>query len=25
VHYAMNVNAARRTTVGGDAGVRWRW
>jgi hypothetical protein len=22
---AVNVNGARRTTVGGDAGVRWRW
>jgi hypothetical protein len=21
---AVNVNGARRTTVGGDAGVRWR-
>jgi outer membrane autotransporter protein len=25
VHYAMNVNGARSTTAGGDAGVRWRW
>lgn len=25
VHYAINVNGARRATVGGDAGVRWRW
>ncbi|MDN7176608.1 hypothetical protein M0D69_00935 [Caballeronia sp. SEWSISQ10-4 2] len=25
VHYAMNVTGARRTTIGGDAGVHWRW
>jgi outer membrane autotransporter protein len=25
VHYAMNVGGATRATVGGDAGVRWRW
>lgn len=25
VHYATNVSGARRESVGGDAGVRWRW
>lgn len=25
VHYAMNVGGATRATIGGDAGVRWRW
>jgi hypothetical protein len=25
VHYAMNVNGAGRTAVGGDADMRWRW
>lgn len=25
VHYAMNAGGATRATLGGDAGVRWRW
>jgi outer membrane autotransporter protein len=25
VHYAMNMGGATRATIGGDAGVRWRW
>lgn len=25
VHYAINVSDAHRATVGGNAGVRWRW
>jgi hypothetical protein len=24
-HYGMNVNGARRETLGGNAAVRWRW
>ncbi|KQR90005.1 hypothetical protein ASG35_01885 [Burkholderia sp. Leaf177] len=25
IHYAMNIGGAGRATIGGDAGVRWRW
>jgi len=25
VNYAMNLNGARRSSLGGDAGMRWRW